>query len=559
MTDAIASFRVAGSPFEGHPYQGLRGVEWCSGSLGQGLSVGCGLALAARMRGRPCRVFVVMGDGEQQKGQVMEAAEFAAKFHLDNLVALVDANGLQATGRIADIMPQDIPARYRAAGWRVLDVDGHDVEQLYAALCPAPDTDGVPTVVIARTTMGSGVSFIEDRFEYHGKVLEQDQLHEALGELGFDPPVPSRTRVPRCDDPVGATDHPEAVECRIDPGQPRNYATGQSVDCRSAFGAALLDIVETNAGIDGGTADPPIAVVDCDLAPSVRTEAVRISRPACFVECGIQEHNAASVAAALSSAGLLTFFAEFGVFGIDETYGQHRMNDLNPTSLKVVSTHCGLDVGEDGKTHQCIDYVSLPSNLFSSSLIIPADANQADRVIRHVATTPGNFHIAMGRSKVPVLTLASGAPAFADGYAFVYGKADWLREGRDATVVTCGTMVHRAVAAHELLLARGFQVGVLNLSCPLAPDEDALRCAAATGLVVTYEDHNVRTGIGSVVAGFLMERGLYPRFRRMGVTRLGGSGKPEDLYRQQALDTASLVRALEEELAAASPHGKGVR
>jgi transketolase len=300
-------------------------------------------------------------------------------------------------------------------------------------------------------------------------------------------------------------------------------------------------------------------VVDCDLAPSVRTEAVRISRPACFVECGIQEHNAASVAAALSSAGLLTFLAEFGVFGIDETWGQHRMNDLNPTSLKVVSTHCGLDVGEDGKTHQCIDYVSLPSNLFSAALIIPADANQADRAIRHAATTPGNFHVAMGRSNVPVLALASGEPAFADGYAFVYGRADWLRDGAAATIVTCGTMVHRAVAAHEVLLRRGVRVGVLNLSCPLAPDEDALRRAAATGLVVTYEDHNVRTGIGSVVAGFFMDRGLHPRFRRMGVTRLGGSGKPEDLYRQQALDTASLVRALEEELAAVTPHGKGAR
>ena len=158
-----------------------------------------------------------------------------------------------------------------------------------------------------------------------------------------------------------------------------------------------------------------------------------------------------------------------------------------------------------------------------------------------------------------MLALASGKPAFGDGYRFVYGKADWLRDGAEATIVTCGTMVHRAVAAQEVLLQRGFRVGVLNLSCPLAPDEGALRRAAATGLVVTYEDHNVRTGIGSVVAGFLLDKGLHPRFRRIGVTRLGGSGKPEDLYRQQALDTASLVRVLEEELAVPKPHEKGAR
>lgn len=556
--DAVASFRDAGSPFEGHPNAGLPGVEWCSGSLGQGLSVGCGLALAARMLGRRYRVFVVMGDGEQQKGQVMEAAEFAAKFRLDNLVGVVDANGLQATGRIEDVMPVDIGARYRAAGWRVIDVDGHDVGALHDALRPRPDAAGRPTVVIARTTMGSGVSFIEDRYEYHGKVLAEAQLHEALGELGFAPPETSRAGSRSCLEAVGPHAAPERIECLIRAGTPRTYAAGDAVECRTAFGNALVDLVEANTGSDGSTTAPPIAVVDCDLAPSVRTEAVRRAHPSRFVECGIQEHNAASVAAALSSAGVLTFFVEFGVFGIDETWAQHRMSDLNPTSLKVISTHCGLDVGEDGKTHQCVDYVSLPSNLFHAALIVPADANQIDRVTRYVAVTPGTFHVAMGRSKVPVLALASGRPAYADGYEFVYGRADWLRDGSDAAIVTCGTMVHRAVAAHDRLAERGIRVGVLNLSCPLAPDEAALRRAAATGLVVTYEDHNTRTGIGGVVAGFLMDNGLAPRFRRLGVTRPGASGKPDDLYRQQGLDTDSLVHVLEEELAA-SPHRKGAR
>jgi transketolase len=230
------------------------------------------------------------------------------------------------------------------------------------------------------------------------------------------------------------------------------------------------------------------------------------------------------------------------------------MNDLNQTSLKIVSTHCGLDVGEDGKTHQCLDYVSLPANLFSHALIIPADANQADRVIRHVASTPGNVFVAMGRSKVPVLTDEAGTPAFGAGYRFVYGRADWLREGGDAVIVTCGTMVHRAIAARDILAAGGVRVGVLNLSCPLALDEAALRRAAETGLVLTYEDHNVRTGIGSLVAALFMDNGLRPRLRRMGVSRLGGSGKPEALYRMQSLDTDSLVRTLREELAVKESH-----
>jgi transketolase len=555
---AIRSFREAGSPFEGHPSASLRGVEWCSGSLGQGLSVGCGLALASRVTRTPFNVFVVMGDGEQQKGQVMEAAEFAAKYRLANLVALVDANGLQATGRVERIMPQDIAARYRAAGWRAVEVDGHAYGDLHEALRTALSAPDVPTVLIARTTMGSGVSFIEDRFEYHGKVLEEHQLRDALGELGFPEDHSVEPRRPSCPDETPSAGQPPApVECSIAAGTSRTYPAGDLVDCRSAFGNALTDLVAATAAARGPQDGLPVAVLDCDLAGSVKTDGIRAGFPEHFFECGIQEHNAASVAAGLSSAGVLAVLAEFGVFGMDETYAQHRMIDLNPASLKVICTHCGLDVGEDGKTHQCIDWVSLPANLFSYRLVVPADANQADRVTRFVATTPGNMFVAMGRSRVPVLAGADGAPAFAGSYRFTYGRADWLREGSDAVIVTCGTMTWRAVAAHDILRGRGVSVGVLNLSCPLAPDEAALRRAAETGLIVTYEDHNVRTGIGSIVASFLMDRDLHPRLRRLGITGLGSSGSPEDLYRLQSLDTDSLVRTLEEEITVRIGHRAG--
>jgi transketolase len=279
---------------------------------------------------------------------------------------------------------------------------------------------------------------------------------------------------------------------------------------------------------------------------SVRLLEFARVRPEGLIECGIQEHNAATVAAALSKAGVLTFFADFGVFGIDETYGQHRMSDLNYTSLKLVCTHCGLDVGEDGKTHQCVDYLSVLLNLWGFKILIPADANQTDRMIRYAATTPGNIAIAMGRSKMPILTDPDGEPFFGPDYSFTYGTSDWLRSGEAATIVTCGSMVWRALEAHKLLKGNGTQAGVLNLSCASQLDSDALRKAAATGLIVTYEDHNVRTGIGSLVGAFLAEHGLSCRFKRMGLTRYGQSGSPEFLYRQQKLDEQSLAKTVSE-------------
>ena len=534
-------FRRDGSVFEGHPGLAVPGIEWCSGSLGQGLSVGCGFALAARLRKRAYHVFVVMGDGEQAKGQIQEAREFAAKYRLGNLTAIVDCNGLQAGGAVQDIMPQDIARKYEAAGWRTVEVDGHDIRDVYRALCQCRTGGGGPTAILARTVMGKGVSFIENRFEYHGRPLTADQHREAVKELRAGAEGQTQARHPPAAKKSRAMD---PVERSVLPGTPRVYPRDKPVDCRTAFGEALHDIAAANAK----NQTVAIAALDCDLAESVRLLKFGRAFPERLIQCGIQEHNAATVAAALSKAGVLTFFADFGVFGLDETYGQHRMNDLNHTSLKLICTHCGLDVGEDGKTHQCVDYISLLSNLRGHKILIPADANQTDRMIRYAATTPGNIAVAMGRSRMPVLTDERGEVLFGERYAFEYGAANWIRKGHQAVIVTCGSMVWRAMEARDHLAKDGFDVGVLNLCCPGELPVEALKQAAGAGLVVTYEDHNVRTGIGSLVGAFLAENGLTCRFIRLGLTRYGVSASPEFQYQQQGLDTRQVAAVISRDL-----------
>ncbi|MEN2984886.1 MAG: transketolase [Dictyoglomaceae bacterium] len=540
---AIAYFRLAGSIFEGHVERYVPGVEWSTGNLGQGLSAGCGMALSARLLKKDFHVFVVMGDGEQQKGQISEARRFAVKYNLSNLTVLIDYNKLQLSGPLSSIMPQNIKENYLSDGWEVIEVDGHDFQDIYQGIRRAI-SDGKPTAILAHTVMGKGVSFMENKFEFHGRALKIDEYKKALEELGIEDDLEKYRKMREEFKPEEK--HVIEIEpVNIDVGEPFTYTPDMKIDNRSAFGKALRNLAELNIGKEGKT---PIAVFDCDLVESVRTHEFEKVAPDNFFEGGIQEHNTATIAGALSTQGVLTFFADFGVFGVDETYNQHRLNDINFTNLKVVVTHCGLDVGEDGKTHQCIDYVGIPRNLFGFKIIVPADANQTDRVIRYIAKEKGNFLVAMGRSVLPIITDENGNPFFGGDYKFIYGKMDKIRDGDKGAIITMGSMVFRAVQAWERLKEMGIKVKIFNFSTPKEVDWDSLKEAVDTGLVVTYEDHNVHTGIGSIIGNAIAEKGFKVKFIKLGVKEYGASGKPDDLFKLQGLDVNSLVNVIKENI-----------
>jgi transketolase len=541
---AIATFRKAGSPFEGHVEKGIPGVEWNTGNLGQGLSAGCGFALGSKILKKGFHVFVAMGCGEQQKGQISEARRFAIKYGLDNLTVIVDYNCRQISGVTQEIMPQNISKNFESDGWKVMEVDGHQFQEIYAAFREATLSKH-PTVIIADTTMGKGVSFMEGKEEFHGRALTLEEYKKAAQELGVEDnldryrQIREKGTLPFC-----GKKYPVEVPS-IQTGNPRNYERDQKLDNRSAFGNALVDIAKANVREDSPL---PFAVFDCDLASSVKTAGFAKQFPNHFFQGGIQEHNTATIAGAISTLGLLSFFADFGVFGVDETYNQHRLNDINEANLKLICTHDGLDVGEDGKTHQCIDYVGVMQNLFGYKMIVPADPNQTDRVIRYVAKTYGNFLVAMGRSPIPILLSEEGTPLFGSPYQFRYGHAELIRNGKDAAIITTGGMVYRAVQAWQKLKEKGVEVQILNISCLSDLDAEAILKAAETGIIITYEDHHVQTGLGSLIANFLAGHGLGVRFRKLGITQYGSSGKPEDLYRMQGLDAESLVLAVMKEV-----------
>ncbi len=539
LDEVIATFRLAGSRFEGHIERHLPGIEWTTGNLGQGLSAGCGMALASKVKGVPYNVYVLMSDAEQAKGQVAEARRFAVKYGLNNITVLIDYNHMQISGRVEDVMPVNIKANYLADGWEVIEVDGHKPHEIIDAIFKASEIDK-PVCILAETVMGKGVSFMENNPEYHGRALTAEEFEKAMKELGFDASLDKWTEM-RKDYVYEKTEKhlPYQTPLVVDHGNIRQYTTDQKLDNRTAFGNALLDLGRAN--IDKGTA---VAAFDCDLASSVKVNMFAREFPDYFFEAGVSEHNTAATAGALSSQGVVTFLADFGVFGIDEVYNQQRLNDINATNLKVVVTHCGIDVGEDGRTHHCLDYVGAIRNFYGFKVIVPADPNQTDRAIRYAATTLGNFVVAMGRSTIPVITDLSGEPFFDEDYRFRYGEFNLLRDGSDATILCYGSTAFRAVKAWEILLERGVNVKVINVPCPLELSEELIKEAVSTGIVLVYEDHNVKSGLGVEIAKEIALRGIQTKLILKGVEDYSPSGRADDLYRMLKLDPESIAEEI---------------
>ncbi len=544
--DFLLEFRRTGSAFAGHVEQAVPGVEWNTGNLGQGLSAACGMAMALKLKGLSNKVFCLMGDGEQQKGQVIEARRWAVKFGLDNLITLIDYNKLQIGGDISKVMPQDIKAEIEATHWNVIEIDGHDFNEIYKALRTAilkkVEDPEKPTAILAHTVMGKGISFMENDAKWHGMPLPEDLAKKALLELGFNPgelELLKEKRKQRKITFLHFPHDPEKVTLIIP--EISLFEPEAKTDCRSAYGKFLEEMAKAN-----NTGEcPKILGLTCDLEGSVKMGGFKKVSPKAFFESGIQEHHTASVSGALSKEGFLVFFSTFGVFAVDEVFNQLRINSLNKTALKVVATHLGADVGEDGPTHQCIDYLGLLLNIPDFEIYLPADPNQTIHILKVVSQRMGNVFVGMGRSKTPIILDEKGKPFFGEDYTFLPGKADWLRKGKKGVIIAYGSTVREAIKAWELLKNQGIEVSVLNLASirPL-PEEDLLE-AAKLNPVVVVEDHLIQTGLGMQIAAFYLKKGLQCKLEILGHKGPLSSGKPAELFKLSGIDGESIAQTME--------------
>lgn len=537
-TPVLHGFRQAGSPFEGHVERTVPGVEWDTGNLGQGLSVGVGKAIYSRLSGLNFHTYVMMGDGEQQKGQIAEARRMAAKFGLTRLTAIIDQNRLQISGRTRDIMPQDLAAEWEADGWQAVEIDGHDLNQIYTELHRATHNGaGSPIVIIARTIMGKDVGFMENDESFHGAPVKADMLESALAQVGDGGEDLADLIERRKQGPPPMFKLHQAPYPIVEIGAPITYDVGASLDNRSAFGKALVAVADLNMR----RPEFIMGVFDCDLAGSVKTAGFASKYPDKFFQCGITEHNTAAVAGSLSAEDAVSVWADFGVFGVDETYNQARLNDINHTNLKLFCTHTGVQVGEDGKTHQCIDYFALLNSTFGWKVITPADPNQTDRITRWALSQPGNIAVFMGRSVAKIITDADGRPFFGGDYEYRYGRMEVVRRGETLALVTAGNMCDMAMETWETLHAEGLTISLVSVSDWTDFHADDLQMLASYQHLVVLEDHNVKTGLGTALSAELFQAGARCTLTKMGVTGYASSGKPRELFKLLGLDPESVA------------------
>ncbi len=540
--EVIDTFRQLGSIYEGHVTRHVKGVYFGTGPLGVGVSVAAAFALAEKIQKRDKKVFGLMGDGEAQEGQVYEMIHFANKYRLDNLIMFVDYNEVQLTASLEEIMPINLPAIFKSAGWHVIEVDGHDYKAMWNALGEAYKTDGKPVVLIGKTVMGKGVSYMEDegknkKSTWHGNAPKPDQADEALQELELTEEEKKQLEMVK-EVVKWSPEDPNFTESlapmEIDTGEPFLYGTEEVTDCRSAYGKALLDLAKRNSQVLALTAD---------LGGSVKTEGVKKELPGQHFEVGIAEQNMVSVSGGLSLSGFIPFCSTFGAFMTSRAKDQARVNDINRTNVKMVSTHCGLSVGEDGPTHQAIDDASSFLGFFNTMVIEPADPNQTDRIIRYVASHYGNFYVRMGRHKYPVVTKEDGSPFYDTSYQYEYGKSDIIREGNDLTIVASGAIVAEAVKAWDELKKENPELSIeLVASTSIKKfDQTLLDSIRKTGKVITAEDHNGIVGLSSQLGKHLLKEGIkVDVFKNIAVNEYQLSGKSQDLYEKARISSNAL-------------------
>lgn len=541
--EVVKTFRKINSPFEGHVTRHVPGVWYGTGPLGVGVSVGASLALGAQLHGTNEKVFALAGDGECQEGQVHEMIQFAKNHKLNNLILFIDYNKVQLTASLKEIQDIDLVKIFEAGDFEVIEVDGHDFKAMWQALQKAYASKDKPVVILGHTIMGKGIEFMEPEGEnhkatWHGKAPKAEQAEESLNAINLTTEEQKliedfRTTIKW--KPTEFHPTPSLQKVEINQGTPLRYEADELTDCRSAYGKALLDLAHKN---------PQIVALTADLKGSVMTQGVSDELPAQYIECGIAEQNMVSVAGGLSIDNFIPFASTFGAFMSSRAKDQARVNDINQTNVKMVATHCGLSVGEDGPTHQAIDDTGSFLGMFNTMVIEPADPNHTDRIIRYIASHYGNFYVRMGRHKFPTITKEDGSIFYDENYQYQYGKCDLIREGSNITIAATGATISEALKAREILKTEKpeLSVEIIAVSSIKHFDETVINSIKKTKKVITVEDHNTLSGLGGQLARHLATNGIQTEsYKMIGVEQYELSGTAPELYAKAKIDGRAIA------------------
>jgi transketolase len=529
----LLKLRQIDTDLEGHPTPRLEFVDVATGSLGQGLAAGIGAALNARRIKSDYRTYVLMGDGETAEGSVWEAADSAAFFKLDNLVGITDVNRLgQSRPTMWQHDMEALARRWRAFGWHAIVIDGNDMSQVLDAFAEARTVTGAPTMILAKTYKGYGVSFLQDKEGWHGKALKAGaEADGAIGEL-------EATLRPVAADAIdalrAAIPAPPPVTSP-DPGRPKlaapSYKPGELVATREAYGTALARL---------GQADSRVVALDADVGNSTFSERFEKAVPERFYECYIAEQAMVGAAMGLAARGAIPFPSTFACF-LSRAYDFILMAAISGADLKLAGSHAGVSIGEDGPSQMALEDLAMTRAQPNFTVLYPSDAVCAERLVELAAYHPGPVYIRTSRPKTPVI--------YRTDEAFSVGGSKVNRQSAadKVTVVGAGVTLFEALKACDLLAGEGIAIRVIDAYSVQPIDAETLVAAAKAtgGRIVTVEDHYAAGGLGDAVAEAAAPAGF--TVRRLAVTEIPRSGKPEELLDRfgiSATAIAATVKAL---------------
>ena len=529
--DDLLRLRQIDCDLEGHPTPRLPFVDVATGSLGQGICAAVGIALNARRIGSAYRTYVLIGDGESAEGSVWEAAQVADRYRLDNLCAITDVNGFGQSR--ATQWGYDMEAyrdRWRAFGWHPIVVDGHDIGAVLEALEEAAATAGQPTMILARTVKGRGVSAIEGKDGWHGKPVPAGaDLDAALDELdrrlvpGTPPPVvpPPPRR------PAGSV-----AEVVPAPPAPPDYAPGSTVATRTAYGEALAALAAV---------DPRVVALDADVSNSTFSQTFENAHADRFFETYIAEQAMIGAAMGLASRGAVPFPSTFAAF-LTRASDFVRMAGIGRLNIKIAGSHAGVSIGEDGPSQMALEDLALMRAVPGCAVLYPCDGVSTERLVAAAARHEGMVYLRTTRPKTPVIYTAADE--------FVIGGSKVVRESADdaATVVAAGVTLFEALRAHDELAAEGIAVRVIDAYSVQPVDRDTLLDAARAtgGRILTVEDHYAAGGLGDAVSDAVAAAGF--AVERLAVREIPRSGRTEELLERHGISASHIVRAVRRRL-----------
>lgn len=521
--DELLHLREFTSDLEGHPTPRLPFVDVATGSLGQGLGAGVGMALNARRIRSDYRTFVLMGDGETAEGSVWESAAMAEFHKLDSLCGIVDVNGLGQSQPTQFGHNMDAHRRRWAGhGWHVVTIDGHNMEEVLDALAEARATKGVPTVILAKTIKGKGVSFLEGAPNWHGKALKPEEMNRAIKELEaqITPEGDAiKLEIPR---PTGTVQ-----EERVGKVEPPSYKLGDLVATREAFGTALARL---------GTADSRVVALDGDVKNSTFSDRFEAAHPDRFYQAFIAEQAMLGASMGLAARGAIPYPSTFAAF-LTRAADFIRMTAISNLNVKMAGSHAGVSIGEDGPSQMALEDLSMMTAQPNITVLYPSDAVCAEHLVVAAASQPGPVYIRTTRPKLPVL--------YDNQDTFPIGGSRVLRNSAtdSATVIGAGVTLYEALKAYDVLKKENISIRVIDLYSVQPIDTKTLLAAAReTRRLITVEDHYLAGGLGDAVARAVAAEGHV--VTRLAVREIPRSGKPEELLEKFGISASHIVEAV---------------